>query len=67
MYSLCVGEPDYQPPIEVLRATGEAALNGNTKYTAVNGEASLRAAISRDLRDRKGLNYSPDEIVVSNG
>ena len=40
VYSLCVGEPDYQPPVAVLEATGASAIKGNTKYTAVNGEVS---------------------------
>jgi Aminotransferase class I and II len=67
VYSLCVGEPDYQPPDAVLKATGETAFAGNTKYTSVNGDAKLRASIAADLKRRKGLDYSADQIVVSNG
>ena len=67
VYSLCVGEPDYQPPDAVLKATGETACAGNTKYTSVNGDAKLRASIAADLKRRKGLDYSADQIVVSNG
>ena len=37
VYSLCVGEPDYQPPNEVVSATAFAASNGLTKYTGVTG------------------------------
>jgi bifunctional pyridoxal-dependent enzyme with beta-cystathionase and maltose regulon repressor activities len=36
VFSLCVGEPDYQPPEEVLKATREAADNGITKYTGID-------------------------------
>ena len=32
VYSLCVGEPDYQPPIEVINATINAVKQGKTKY-----------------------------------
>ena len=64
VYSLCVGEPDYQPPQEVLAATARAAQLGLTKYTAVNGEISLRRSISDDLKARKKTNYSPEEILV---
>jgi len=67
VYSLCVGEPDYQPPDEVLQATAAAAQAGLTKYTAVTGDAELRAAIAQDLSARKGTAYTPEQIVVSNG
>lgn len=67
VYSLCVGEPDYPPPAEVLQATGTAAALGNTKYTAVTGEISLRNAIVHDLQSRLSIKYTPEQIVVSNG
>eukprot|EP01041_Mallomonas_annulata_P004197 gene4197-8348_t len=67
VYSLCVGEPDYDPPFEVIQATGEAAANGHTKYTSVNGDADLREAIAKDLYQRKNTKYTPEQIVVSNG
>eukprot|EP00607_Mallomonas_marina_P009867 CAMPEP_0182419076 /NCGR_PEP_ID=MMETSP1167-20130531/3471_1 /TAXON_ID=2988 /ORGANISM="Mallomonas Sp, Strain CCMP3275" /LENGTH=397 /DNA_ID=CAMNT_0024593683 /DNA_START=297 /DNA_END=1490 /DNA_ORIENTATION=+ len=67
VYSLCVGEPDYDPPDEAIKATGEAAINGYTKYTSVNGDASLREAIAADLLQRKQTGYTPEQIVVSNG
>lgn len=67
VYSLCVGEPDYQPPSEVVEATAAAAREGNTKYTAVGGEAKLREAICDDLAARKGVTYKPEQIVVANG
>ena len=67
VFSLCVGEPDYQPPMEVLTATAKAAELGLTKYTAVNGESKLRQAIAHDLTTRKATPYTADEILVSNG
>jgi hypothetical protein len=67
VFSLCVGEPDYQPPAEVISATCSAASSGNTKYTSVNGEVALRKAIAADLSARKGTAYTADQIVVSNG
>ena len=68
--SLCVGEPDYQPPEEVMAALQAAAGAGTaapTKYTAVAGESQLRSAIATDLQDRKGLSYAPTDVVVSSG
>ena len=67
VFSLCVGEPDYQPPAEVIRATSAAADKGMTKYTAVTGDAKLRKAIAADLTSRKGTPYTPEQIVVANG
>lgn len=67
VFSLCVGEPDYEPPKEVLEATGRAAVSGKTKYTSVNGEVALRTAITIDLNKRKSIKYTADQIVVSNG
>ena len=42
----------------------EAAQRGETKYTAVAGTQLLRKAITDDLLRRKGVSYTPDEIVV---
>eukprot|EP00624_Nannochloropsis_granulata_P007118 evm.model.NODE_6442_length_21107_cov_24.898565.5 len=65
--SLCVGEPDFAPPAEVIEATIQAVREGHTRYTAVTGEATLRAAICKDLETRKGIKYAPEEIIVGNG
>ncbi|KAL7469991.1 hypothetical protein ACHAXS_010230 [Conticribra weissflogii] len=66
--SLCVGEPDFAPPQSVLDAASLAMQNGQTRYTAVTGTAELRAAIAKDLKERKGVQYDPQtEIVVGNG
>ena len=66
--SLCVGEPNYPPPLEVLQATSEAALvDRNTKYTTNAGTLSLRSAISTDLNSRKNLSYRPTDVLVTNG
>lgn len=67
VFSLCVGEPDYQPPEVVIEAIQEAAIQGVTKYTAVSGTAELREAIVHDLSSRKGLSFTADQIVVSGG
>lgn len=66
--SLCVGEPDFQPPTVVLDAAVKALRDGDTKYTAVTGTLALRQAIAQDLKRRKGVSYDPKtEIVVGNG
>lgn len=65
--SLCVGEPDFPPPLSVLEAATKAITDKNTRYTAVTGTQALRKAIVDDLKRRKGLTYEESEIVVGNG
>src|ERR1700680_5039836 len=65
--NLSVGEPDFDTP-ETAKAGGRTALDqGFTKYTAAAGITELREAIADKLRRENGLDYSADEIVVSNG
>ena len=40
---------------------------GVTHYTPNTGTAALRAAIAEKLAAENGLQYAPNEIVVSNG
>ncbi|MBV8460969.1 MAG: pyridoxal phosphate-dependent aminotransferase [Candidatus Eremiobacteraeota bacterium] len=65
--NLSVGEPDFDTP-ETAKSGGRAAIDaGFTKYTAAAGIMELREAIADKLRRENGLDYSPDEIVLSNG
>ncbi len=64
---LTVGEPDFDTPDNV-KAAGIAAIErGDTKYTAVNGTAVLRAAIIDRLRRVTGVEYTDAEISVGSG
>lgn len=66
--SLCVGEPDFLPPLAVRNALHSAIDDAELKYTALTGTAELRHAIASDLRLRKHVEYNADtEIVVANG
>lgn len=65
--ALCIGEPGYPPPAEVLAALRAAPGEGHTRYTVVQGDVELRKAICEDLRRRKGVEYRPEHIVVSCG
>ena len=65
--NLSVGEPDFDTP-ETAKAGGRAAIDsGFTKYTAAAGIMELREAIADKLRRENGLDYSAEEIVLSNG
>ncbi len=64
---LTVGEPDFDTPDNV-KAAGIAAIErGETKYTAVNGTAALRAAIIGRLRRVTGIEYTDAEISIGSG
>lgn len=65
--SFDVGEPDFDTPEHIKAACIEALMNGDTKYTAAAGTPQLRAAICRKLEHENGLQYTPDQIVVSCG
>ncbi|MFJ9704885.1 aspartate transaminase [Streptomyces sp. NPDC101234] len=67
LYDLTVGEPDFDTPAHVRSAAIRAIEAGETRYTPVNGTPQLRAAISRKLRDRHGLEYSDSQLTVGGG
>lgn len=66
--SLSLGEPDFKTPKHIQEGAKEAI--DSEKYFAyppVNGYPDLRQAISDKFDRENGLQYSPDQIVVSNG
>lgn len=60
------GEPDFNTPYNVKEAAISAINENFTKYTPYEGIEELREAVA-DAFERRGLKYSPDQIVVSNG
>lgn len=67
VYDFSVGEPDFITPEHIRRAAADAMNAGHTHYTAVAGVPELRAAIARRYQERHGLEYSPQQVIVSNG
>ena len=65
--SLSAGEPDFDTPRNVKDAAIRAIQAGETKYTDVSGTPALRRAVADKFRRDSGLDYAPDEIVVSTG
>ncbi len=64
---LSLGEPDHDPPAFALKAAHEALDGPWHKYPPVNGMADVRAAIAAKFKRDNGLEYSPEQIVVSTG
>lgn len=65
--ALSSGEPDFPTPEHVIAAAAAAARRGETKYTPIGGTLELRTAIAAKLKRENGMDYTPDEIVVSTG
>lgn len=64
---LGAGEPDFDTPDHIKAAAVKAIADGFTKYTAVDGTASLKQAIiAKFLRDNQ-LTYTPNQVLVSCG
>jgi len=65
--SLSLGEPDFNTPGYIKEAAKKAIDDNYSKYPPVPGYNDLREAISRKFREENGINYSPDQIIVSAG
>lgn len=65
--NLSVGEPDFNTPDHIKEAAKRAIDENFTFYTAVPGYLSLRKAVSRKLKEENGVDFAPEQIVVSNG
>lgn len=66
--SLSLGEPDFKTPKYIQDGAIEAINSGKYfAYPPVNGYLDLRQAISKKFKEDNGLEYAPDQIVVSNG
>jgi aspartate aminotransferase len=64
---LSVGEPDFPTPQNIKNAAIKAINENFTKYTINSGTMELRLAIAKKLKNENGLEFSPNEIIVSNG
>ena len=65
--SLGAGEPDFDTPEHIKEAAIQAIRRGFTKYTEVDGTPSLKQAVIGKFRRDNGLDFTPDQILVSVG
>jgi aspartate aminotransferase len=61
------GEPDFDTPAHIKNAAIAAIESGFTKYTPASGTLELKQAICTKFKKDNGLDYTPAQIVVSNG
>ncbi|SHN37459.1 aspartate aminotransferase [Chitinophaga sp. CF418] len=64
---LSIGEPDFDTPAHIREAAKKAIDEGFTHYTPVAGYLELRQAVVHKLQRDNGLQYTPEQIVVSTG
>ena len=65
--NLSVGEPDFNTPDHIKAAAKNAIDDNFSFYSPVPGYPALRKAICEKLKTENGLDYTPEQIVCSNG
>lgn len=61
------GEPDFNTPQNICDAAIKAIGDGFTKYTPASGTNELKEAVCKKFKEFNGLDYAPNQIVISNG
>ena len=64
---LTIGEPDFKIPENIIESGCKALMQGRTKYTAVDGTASLKKAIIDKFKRENCLEYTLENINVGCG
>lgn len=64
---LGAGEPDFDTPDHIKQAATRAIAEGFTRYTPVDGTASLKQAIIDKFSRDNQLEYTPEQVLVSCG
>jgi aspartate aminotransferase len=64
---MSAGEPDFDTPANIREAAKRAIDGGKTRYTAVDGTPELKQAVIAKFKRENGLDYAPNQIVVSTG
>ena len=65
--NLSIGEPDFNTPEAIKEAAHRAIDDNFSHYSPVPGYPALRKAIVNKLKKENGLDYTPAEILCSNG
>ena len=65
--NLSVGEPDFNTPDHIKEAAKQAVDQNYSRYSPVPGYPELRQAIVDKLKRENGLDYTTNEVLVSNG
>jgi len=67
LISFAAGEPDFETPENIKKVAIAAIREGFTKYTDVHGIPELRKAVVDKLKRENGIDYEPDQVIITNG
>jgi len=67
VYPFHLGDLNLATPSNVVAAMGRAIADGRTGYCAAAGIPPLRDALAADVGSRRGLSFSPANVVVQPG
>src|SRR5262249_60544998 len=62
-----IGEPDFDTPCNIIDAATDALHKGFTHYGPSAGMPQLRETIAQYVSETRGVNVTPDEVVVVPG
>jgi aspartate/methionine/tyrosine aminotransferase len=65
--NLGIGQPDFKTPPHVVEAAVKALYDGHHGYTPSPGVPELRKAVAEDIAKYRGVDVSPDRVVVVPG
>lgn len=65
--NMSVGEPDFNTPDHIKEAAKKAVDDNFSRYSPVPGYPDLRKAIVEKLKKENNLDYTVNEVLVSNG
>ena len=65
--NLGIGQPDFKTPPHVVEAAIKALQDGHHGYTPSPGIPELREAVAADILTHRGVEVSPERIVVVPG
>lgn len=70
IYNLTIGDfnpKEFPIPVELKHYILDEYNNDQTNYPAADGMLELRQAVSILLKERAGLDYKPDELLIAGG
>lgn len=62
-----IGEPDFETAAHIVEAAVSALHRGETHYTPPAGIPDLRQSIARHISRTRGVDVSPEQVVVTPG
>ncbi|MDH5355601.1 MAG: aminotransferase class I/II-fold pyridoxal phosphate-dependent enzyme, partial [Gammaproteobacteria bacterium] len=65
--NLGIGQPDFATPQHIVEAGVKALHDGHHGYTAANGLLPLREAVADDIRQQRGVEVDPDQVMIVPG